>query len=305
MKHENLKFNFLKRIGILFLVMIILLFPIYMHRHLSYEPTSQKLLIRCEPSDKITRVNHETLNGMHGKDIQYRYISNVTIEIGNEQVALEDAIRDGMITVSEISSYARIDAQNGFCTETCESRHGVSHFTYQYPDFNLRTIYDIYETPDGQQHLINDIMLLHPDKTVGAYTDFYNNDGNRLDREDWGLDFEISAIMPKGITLNCIQSEGQQIGTLVLDGFTLRQDNHHISRLNGSAELSDLDITILSDSSTDITIDWTEDYGELPAGEYLIILHIRDIFDETQVHPLMEDFHDWQMYDLTFVIPEQ
>ena len=57
------------------------------------------------------------------------------------------------------------------------------------------------------------------------------------------------------------------------------------------------------EGAAEIQLDWADIYGELPSGEYEIWLYIQDIFDESQVHPLMQDYHDMQIYPVEFSIP--
>ena len=221
------------------------------------------------------------------------------LEVNGENIPLGDALNEEIITQAELCYLARLDAQNGFCVQTHETRNGLSHFTYRYPDFNLRVIYDVYITPDGNQDLIDHIVIypVKENKTFGAYTDFFDPDtGRRTDREDWGLTFTQIAATPTSVTVHCRQSEGQQIGQLSIDWYFLRN-------VANDGESPSCEIPLTMNGETTFTIDWAEEYGELPSGEYAITLNIIDHFDERQVHPLMQDFHDWQAYTLEFTIP--
>ena len=40
----------------------------------------------------------------------------------------------------------------------------------------------------------------------------------------------------------------------------------------------------------------------LSSGEYEVVLWIKDIYDESQKHPLMRNFYDTQIYNLDFTV---
>ena len=243
------------------------------------------------------------------QDIRYSGLTDVLIEIGGEQRKLEDALRDGAITEEEIFCYARMDASAGFCEERCVSRHGLSHFTYHYPECSLRIIYDIYETPDGKQHLISDLFLYPPDThNMGPYTNFfYKGTNQRLDREDWGLTLEVTEVQATGATVTCTQSGGQQIGQLDISAFMIGSAESGewllLPTLDFSGEMPGCDQAVRMEGSFRFRLDWSEAYGELPSGEYDIVFLVHDRFDETQVHPLMEDYTDSQTYELHILVP--
>jgi len=241
--------------------------------------------------------------------IHYSGLTDVLIEIGGEQRKLEDALRDGAITEEEIFCYARMDARAGFCEERCVSKHGLSNFTYHYPEFSLRIIYDIYETPDGKQHLISDLALYPPDTyNIGPYTYFfYKGTNQRLDREDWGLTLEVTEVQSTGATVTCTQSGGQQIGQLEILAFMIGSADSRgwrsLPTLGSPGEMPGCDQAVRMEGSFRFHLDWSEAYGEVPSGEYDIVFLVLDRFDETQVHPLMEDYTDYQSYELRILVP--
>ena len=246
--------------------------------------------------------------GNFTQQVQYLNTDSVTVEIDGSIMKLEEALKDGYLTEEDIFYYARKDAKNGFCEQTVESNHGVSHFTFAYPEFNLRLIYDVFEAPDGEQHLISDMSIYipyidHIGYTLGAYTDFRDPEtGVYLNREDWGLEFEVIEASSTGISLTCTQSGGQQIGALFIDGYEPGSEMFIVERLDGNPYVGEYTLDIQMEGSTEISIDWNDVYGELPGGEYQLNLHIFDKFTEDQVHPLMDDFHDWQVYTVPFTI---
>lgn len=243
-------------------------------------------------------------------DIACMNVDNVQIIIDDTTLALEDALNGGHISAEEIFCFARMDAGNGICQETWESKNGLSNFTFLYPDYCLRLIYDIYETPDGKQHLISDMCIYSTNssnETISYYVDptttfFDQETGYLLDREDWGLAFEITDCSPTGLTLTCTQSSGQQIGQLSIQAYTLYKETGYLERIDNTSGMPVLNSNIEMNGSSTITIDWTNIYGELGSGEYDLTLLIRDNFNKNMVHPLIVDYHDLQMYDLPLTI---
>lgn len=231
-------------------------------------------------------------------------ISNALINIDGHSYSLGTALQENIISAEDITLMVRKDSKNGFCTEEYASIHGLAHFTYHYADFNIRVIFDIYETPASQQYLISDICIYPSDRNLGSYTDFYDSStGNRIDWEDWGITFDCSDISPTGLTLHCHQSGGQQIGQLQIISYSLSNQDGFIPQLNNSYESPSLNYQLKMNGETEIPIKWEEEFGSLPSGDYQILFYVLDIFDDASVHPLMEDYHIRQAYSIAFTIP--
>lgn len=233
-------------------------------------------------------------------------IAQANIELDGETLALADALESGRITQEEIAYLARLDARNEYCEQTHATRNGLTHFTYQYPTFNLRIVYDVYVTPDGGEDLINHITIypVRDNEILGPYVDFYDPiTGERTDLEDWGLTFSLVTTSPTGATIACRQSGGQQIGQLSVDWYFLSNEAGFLTRLDESASSPTCSVNLNMDGDTTITLDWTDVYGQLPSGTYQLALNIIDHFEEADVHPLMQDYHDWQQYYFDFSIP--
>ena len=160
------------------------------------------LQITLTPDDSVDFITipKEKLGGHFDEEITYYDVTNVMIDINGESKKLEEAIRDGEITVEAIYAYARMDARKGNCTESFESKNGLAKFTYRYPDFDLRLVYDVYETPDGESHLIQDIGIYRANADV--LTRYTDDTGKWIDREDWGVMFEVVEATPTGLVLN-------------------------------------------------------------------------------------------------------
>lgn len=264
------------------------------------------LTVNKESSNNVA-LSYEELGGNFTEGLVYCNVSDVSIEIDENTMKLETALHEGLVTESDIFYYARLDAKNGICRETCESIKGLTNFTYCYPEYDLRIIYDILETPDGQQRLISDIGIYPPGYDRSPYYNFFDSKtGERYIIENWGLDFNVKEVSPTGILVNCTQSEGQQIGQLYVTHFTLTNANGNILRRSDEAESEAVCYdagAIDMGGTTTISIDWSDYHGELPSGNYKLDLSVQDKFDESQVHPLMVDYYDIYNYGLEFSIP--
>lgn len=245
----------------------------------------------------------EELGGNFSEGLGYRKMTDVTIEIDGQPMPLEDALRDGFVTEEEIFCAARLDARDGFCEESYESVNGLTNFTFAYPEYNLRLLYDVYEAPDGQQRLISNMVLYGQDEILLPSHVFHDKETGKLyDREDWGLDFEIAEISPTGLSIQCTQSGGQQIGQLETMYYAIWSDGQFQEQINESNESPSLKIAIQSEGVTELTIDWAGSYGQLPSGDYELLLYIQDVYDESQKHPLTNNFYDKQIYTLEFTV---
>lgn len=226
-------------------------------------------------------------------------LCDVRIQLGNILMPLGEAFEKGLITVQEMSAWAAVDAHNGFCTGKTESRNGLTMFFYAYHDFDLIVCNDIYETPDGKDPFVQIFTLHHPSVNPNMLNTIPTGEyGGYLDLEDWGLSFETIEATPAGITFQIHQSGGQQLGDLKIVHFWL----NNTSDLTDVADFSkEFDIET-GDTST-VSLDWQEVCGTLPSGIYQLSFQIEDFYDATQIHPLMQNFHDRQFYGFEFTIP--
>lgn len=294
--------------------------PIPAEQTVQQSSSECKLLITAVPDsdgNAWVQIPASELNGNLSDGLTYLGVSDVTIELSGETMSLEQAIRDGRISVAEILAYARLDSKNGFCEETYTSKNGLTSFLYCYPDFDVHIIYDVYETPDGQQHLIEDLSIYSTGSHQNMHHYFVDEDspyGYFIDREDWGLDFDAEEATSTGLTINCTQSGGQQIGELEVDYnyrlYSVAEDQTApVPGLQGTVNYTPETLPspiakIRKDATTRFTIDWTEEYGALESGTYRINLSVKDIFSEAQVHPLMKNYYDSQSYWIEFTIPQ-
>ena len=279
--------------------------------------SGQKLQLTVEPTGEIgfTRVPAEQL-GKEKVDLAYARLSGVNITLGGKTEPLADAIRTGKITGAEIFAYARMDAENGFCEESYSSDIGLTHFVYAYPDCALEIAYDVLESPDGRQTLINEITIWDAAEHISSSDHFYVDESSRwgyfLDREDWGLTFTVTQLSASGATVECAQSGGQQFGKLNVAGPMLSrknpdtQDWEQVEPLDEStsadiykaySEITPKPENFLNmGGAKELTYDLEAMFGRLTAGEYKISLKIIDCYDEADVPPLSRNFYDVQWY---------
>ena len=96
---------------------------------------------------------------------------------------------------------------------------------------------------------------------------------------------------------------GALIGQPEIQSYWLVSYNgEDLTRNDGFEAAPSLNATLQTDDVTELTIDWAEPYGELSSGEYEVVLWIKDIYDESQKHPLMRNFYDTQIYAVRFTV---
>ena len=264
-----------------------------------------RLSVSYDQDADYVEYTSDELGGNFSENLIYNFnITSVTIDIDGQSMPLNEALRDGFITEEEIFCDARLDAREGFCEETYESLNGLTNFTFAYPDYNLRLLYDIYESPGGKQRLISQMVIYEKNTGLAPCHLFIDEEnGDLYDREDWGLSFEITEVSPTGLTLRCTQSGGQLIGQPEIQSYWLCYNGKNLPLNDGFEFSPSLNATLRTNDITELTIDWTEPYGQVSSGEYELLLWIKDTYDESQKHPLMRNFYDTQIYAVRFEIP--
>ncbi len=237
--------------------------------------------------------------------MQYRQVKDVMISLDRETLPLEDALKQGKLTEEDILYFARQDARTGFCKTEAVSPRGVTNFYFHYPEYSIKIIHDVQETPDGGQYLISQMHVYAPKLDMKPTTHFFDPETNEyLDIEDWGLTFDVQQVAPTGITFTCTQSAGQQIGTLAIKYYYLTETTGpFLQKAEGTEGAHFEALTLDVDGTSTFTIDWTEWYGSLPSGEYIFLLDMFDLFEPEQVPPLTVDFHTRQLYSIAISIP--
>ena len=261
------------------------------------QSTAPRLIISAVHADSeyTSEKIQQTNDGTSDLDFCCIGLPDVTIDLGGNVMDLGNALREGKTSLSEISFLAQSDSQSGFCTEGWKSKNGLAEFRYSYPDFDLWIVDDIYETPDGLQHLIRGITLCQPGSDVA----FLHNE---LDQEDWGIEFSVAEASQTEITLNYTQSGGQVLGQLMTYGYA-------ISRLNPMEGIALLDNAPLQEQKPismngqgTLCLDIETYFGALPAGQYGMYLYLQDAYNEEDVPPLTRNYHDVQCYWIEFTV---
>ena len=261
------------------------------------QSTAPRLIISAVHADSeyTSEKIQQTNDGTSDLDFCCIGLTDVTIDLGGNVMDLGNALREGKTSLSEISFLAQSDSQSGFCTEGWKSKNGLAEFRYSYPDFDLWIVDDIYETPDGLQHLIRGITLCQPGSDVA----FLHNE---LDQEDWGIEFSVAEASQTEITLNYTQSGGQVLGQLMTYGYA-------ISRLNPMEGIALLDNAPLQEQKPismngqgTLCLDIETYFGALPAGQYGMYLYLQDAYNEEDVPPLTRNYHDVQCYWIEFTV---
>ena len=264
-----------------------------------------RISLTVDENVKTAKYSCKELGGNFTEGLNYVSVTDVNIEIDGDAMPLVDALSQNLLNEEDIFYYARADARNGVCEEIYESEFGLTHFTYCYPEYNLRLIYAMYETPDGQPHLISDIAFYPPDFVPPTYTTFYNEEIINYDLEDWGINFAVITATPTSITFSVTQSGGQQIGQLMLDGYGIFTDSDTaVEKLDGTAVMEPFSAEITMNGTTEITIDWSKVYAPLPSGHYILNLGVRDVYEESALHPLMRNYYDYQLFNIENFIVE-
>lgn len=258
-----------------------------------------RLDVEVEDGAKHTEILAAETRSNCKTEIHYVDVCDVRIEVGGTVYYLEDAIGEELISLEQIYGYSRIDARLGYCETFTKVRNGLTFLVFRYPEYELRFTYDYYILPDGEHRLVNELYISKNRYDV-------NSSANRVVHEDWGLTFEVSEVNSSSITLRCTQSGGQQLGELITDFFYIDSltEQSSLPRLNDSADvdLCQPKIVIPRGAVSEITLNWADIYGELPLGDYLMILKVRDVYNPANNHPLMEKFETRQSYTIPFVI---
>lgn len=252
-------------------------------------------------------ISSEELGGNYD-GITYLDLDAVNITINGRDIPLEEAIREGLITVEKLIAQAKEDVRNKKCTLKYDTDLGASVFIYSYPDaYDLSVRYDVFECSDGKQYLISDFMITPPRRAMDISYGFTITDekGNRIDLlyEDWGLEFTVAEASSTDITLNYTQYGGMANGDLSVQYFILDDavENMSLEIHDLKAYMNPIDLK-KNTFCGELTLNWLEKYGELAPGEYTIYLYVYDTFNEAEAHPLMLNYRNGQLFPVTFTV---
>lgn len=273
------------------------------------ETNDQRLVLNVTTEEGVYRkISPEDLAYNYDANLSYYGVTDVMIQLNGQNYPLEESISSGLITVEEIVSFAQIDARNGICKLISNSKNGLTTFVYRYDGIcDIRVRHDLYETPDGQQHLIKEVSIHNWNGTNTRSSIYTADDGSVLDMEDWGLEFLIMDQSSDGLTLNIKQAGGQHFGVLQSNSYSLfyldGQTNVYSDDNNSiNSKIAETAIIINNDDITTIEFDWADNYRNLPSGNYYLVLDIEDVYDPDAIHPLTRNFHDLQCYTIPFLI---
>ena len=87
-----------------------------------------QISVTVDENAGFTTISSEQLDGAYPDDIIYDNVTNVCILVDGEEKPLEDAVREGDISVYEMVAYAQMDAQAGICQEKANSKNGLAYF---------------------------------------------------------------------------------------------------------------------------------------------------------------------------------
>ena len=240
------------------------------------------------------------------RQLEYAGLEDPKIKIDGEYIPLAEAVETGLITPEEILMYARLDAAAGNCKEDYLSKRGLNRFYYRYKRYLVTAVHDVYETPDGKQHLISSVKICDPGGETGLSHAYYDENHKPLDLEDWGITFELVSCDANGVVLRFEQTGGQHIGELVLYMYMIlsEADGVFIDPIveHNPYEVPVPYMTIANNAVTEYRLDWEQEYGSLPSGTYRILLTLEDRYDPEQVHPLMVNYRDMQDYWIDNVV---
>lgn len=239
------------------------------------------------------------------KEVTLWDIADITIDIDGTTRKLADALQDGSVTVDQLIAAARQDAVLGFCREGVTSENGLAEFTYYYGDYRLHYVYDVYETPDGRKHLIKDFTIYNSYSAPVNFGYHYDEEGNPIDYEDWGLTFNVSQADSTALTVVCTQSGGQQFGNLQFSEAFLEKKNpatQEWESLEDNFTYDCIGTALTMGGTTELTFDVMEKGEPLPAGDYSLSMQFTDCYDPEDMPSLMRKYHDRQWYTVEFTI---
>lgn len=231
--------------------------------------------------------------------------SDVKIVIGGEEYALTDALRQNLVTVESIIAQARLDAKDHtVCREKYHSSFGCTTFIYQYNDFDIVYRNDVFACSDGREYLLKNFIVTPYDqgRTVSlGYSVMENGSLKNLCYEDWGLSFTVSEADFSHVKIACTQSGGQQADQLAVQSYWIEPKDDASGEGISFAPL-EKKTEIPADCTSELSFDWSEAYGALPPGEYVLCLSVVEIYDDAAIHSLQKNYTDIQQYGIAFTV---
>lgn len=217
------------------------------------------------------------LGGKLNPGMDYQYAQNVQLQIGRESVPLEEAIRDGKITIQQLYAQACKDGEEGICTLTRLSQNGVTNNVFRYPKFQINIVDDLLEH-DGQDIPVAYLAVSSADQTPNIIDGWDAQRKSPRVKEDWGLTFD-AAFSDGCLSVVVHQTGGMQQGTLTVENAVIiDQDPFALSDQEGNVRLMQLEGTALTmGGETNLEINLSEFLGQEPEkGTYTLRMCIED-----------------------------
>lgn len=263
------------------------------------EAQTGKLKLQVEAAQESLDFHASQLGEQYNGTICYDGVSNVCIVINGKVLPLEQAIQENVCSVEEITAWAQEDSRNGLCVEGQCTYNGLTKFTYTYPEYMLIVIHDVYETPDGNEYIINRFTVTLPKELKPSPIGYSDADtGEYLDLEDWGITFTPQSVTRSGITLETVQHDGQNFGALYLTDFYLVSEPQ--KALLEESQTYGLLLPIVMDGTGELNLEWNT---ALSSGSYTLVVRLEEQYNKEYVPSLMRNYHDTQQYLIPIAIP--
>lgn len=150
-------------IGLLILTVVaLLLIPVQNGRRYTLRVVPMEL-----PEIDSTTIGHYTYFSPEelGEDntyvVTYYNIEEVNITVAGRTMPLEDALRQGLVSVDALMAQAREDSrgEDPLCREIQRTAYGVTTFVYRYSNYELFLTRDGHKNSDGEIHLLESFAV--------------------------------------------------------------------------------------------------------------------------------------------------
>lgn len=146
------------------------------------------------------------------------------------------------------------------------------------------------------------VFFLLQRNPAAFHNDTIQNTQESTEENNLGISMSVSEASSTGITIECIQTGGAPRGELSTIWYVLRDENGYVHNLSNTGEAPSFEHPIEKESTTILTIDWSNEYGELPNGTYKLVLFVEDVYGEFTGKPFEEDYRTVMKYDPIFII---
>lgn len=265
-------------------------------------PDGRQLRLTAEEEDgaEFTRIFPAQTGSSFKTRVHYVDVTDVRIKVDGKVWYLKNALEEGAVSLEEMAYAAKLDAQNGFCQAYARARDGVAFVGYRYPEYDLRFLDGAENTYNAEQDPTHELYILPNPYELRYIADYA--------REDWGLSFETVEADETSVTFDCTQRDGEQLSMLIADFYYISpaQGEEELPRKPGTDSTSVFQPKpeLNRDTVTRVTLDWSDIYGPLSAGDYRMRLMVSDVYqpngENTQIGHL---FDKTQGYDILFTVP--